>query len=65
MSVFRVKVACINWGHEDAPHSLAYVVHVGTSEMVVDRFFGTWGEALSWGNEMARRLPIKAGGVGR
>ena len=40
----RFKIACINWGHPDAPHALSYVL-IG-SEMAGEAYHATWCEAV-------------------
>lgn len=47
----RVKVACINWGHDDAPKALAYVLRDG--EALAETFHATWEEALQRANRTA------------
>lgn len=44
MSERRWKIACINWGHDDAPHALAYVWD--GSEMTFERYFPRWLDAI-------------------
>lgn len=50
----RVKVACINWGHPDAPKGLSYILR--DDEMIADWYDNTWEEALARGNYLARLL---------
>lgn len=46
MAERRVKVACINWTHPDAPHALVYVLD-SAEGIVAERFFDTWAEAIT------------------
>lgn len=51
----RVVVACINWNHPSpTPHAIAYVLRDG--EMIADRYFATWAEAMEYAVPLARRL---------
>lgn len=46
----RIKVACINWSHADAPHALAYVLDPAEG-IVAERYFDTWPEAIAYTSE--------------
>lgn len=50
----RVKVACINWGHHDAPKAMSYILRDG--EMLAEHYAETWEEALDRGNYLARLI---------
>lgn len=41
----RIKVACINWGHPDAPHALSYVLDPILGPRG-EFFHATWAEAM-------------------
>lgn len=40
----RWKIACINWGHDDAPHALVYLLVDG--EARAERYFPAWADAI-------------------
>lgn len=50
----RVKVACINWSHPDAPHAMAYVLVDGAAEMTF--YCATWAQAMERANNIAGRI---------
>ena len=53
----RVKVACINWSHPDAPHAMTYMV-TAAGERTHTRACGTWAEAMAradWLADIIRR----------
>ena len=41
----RWKVACINWGHSDAPQALTY--HWDGVEMRAERYWPSWSDAIA------------------
>ena len=50
----RWKVACINWGHPDAPKAIAYRIgRGGMSEC--EKYFPTHAEAIAYADKAARR----------
>lgn len=51
----RVKVACINWSHADAPHALIYLLRNG--EAVAEQFVDTWADAMALVPRYARLIP--------
>ena len=57
----RIKVWCINWTHPDAPHAVVGVLRNG--ELVGDRYFPRWSEAIAYGEDLARRLADAEGGI--
>lgn len=50
----RIKVACINWPHPDAPHAMSYLLRDG--EVVGEAYHATWDEAMARADEVASRL---------
>lgn len=53
-AIDRVKVACINWGHKNAPHAMSYVLR--NNELVAEAFHDTWAQAMERANLIAVRL---------
>jgi hypothetical protein len=54
MSDRRVKVACINWGHADAPHAASYVLRNGAADALA--FHPTWADAMKRADRIAARF---------
>ncbi|UAJ80175.1 hypothetical protein IT072_03765 [Leifsonia sp. ZF2019] len=50
----RVKVACINWSHADAPKALSYLLR--DDEAVAEAYHATWAQAMERANDLARRV---------
>ena len=48
----RIKVACINWTHQDAPHATSYV-EVGGGAYFID-YHATWDDAMERAGRLAR-----------
>ena len=48
----RVKVACINWGHPDAPHAMTCTVNAG-GEYLVTISHDSWAEAMAQADRLA------------
>ena len=53
----RVKVACINWLHADAPHALVYLWD--GEEMGATTYCDTWAEAMTVADRWAGLLRHK------
>lgn len=53
----RIKVACINWSHSEAPHATAYIIING--EIRVETYCDTWDEAMVKACEWAKRYVRK------
>ena len=49
----RVKVACINWGHPDAPHAMTCTVNAA-GEYLLSTSFPTWADAMAFADRLAR-----------
>ncbi len=41
----RWKVACINWGHPDAPHAMTY--RLRDAELQAEHYWPTWADAVA------------------
>lgn len=50
----RVKVACINWSHEDAPKAMSYLLR--DDEAVATAYHDGWAQAMERANDLARLL---------
>ena len=50
----RPVVACINWGHPDAPHAVSYVLAEGSA--IGSVYHDTWDQAMQRANELAVRI---------
>lgn len=59
MKGLRWKVACINWGHADAPKAAAYALR--GDELVANRYFDEWADAVAWAFERAARTTTFGG----
>jgi hypothetical protein len=53
-----VKVACINWGHPDAPHAVAYVL--GADGSAYCEVYGSWPAAMDYARRLRAALGAKA-----
>ncbi|MBO1739690.1 hypothetical protein [Leifsonia sp. TF02-11] len=51
----RVKVACINWGHDGAPKAMSYVLW-DDGDLVAERYHNTWEAAMDRANGLAISL---------
>lgn len=51
----RIKVACCNWSHADAPHAAVYFTGPGTDHWR-DAYFGTWAEAMAFADRLAESM---------
>ena len=49
----RVKVACINRSHPDAPHAMACTVNAA-GEYLLSACFPTWVDAMAFADRLAR-----------
>lgn len=56
----RVKVACINWGHDSAPKALSYILR-DDDEMVAEDYHWSWDEAVERSRRLAASLARSAG----
>ena len=54
LNTTRVKVGCINWSYDDAPHAVVYLWD-GT-EAGANTYCDTWAEALKVANTWATVL---------
>lgn len=50
----RIRVACINWGHPDAPHAHLSVVDP-TGCLLLAVFCTTWQAAMDFADDLARQ----------